>query len=168
MANRDDWTWSDWGRASIGWRLRVIGRGAGRLLVMDLKSPFLAIRAAHPAVKAAEPWGILLAVIALGLSLVAFWIDYSDRVEKRTVRAWQLLTTKAPGNSGKIAALEYLDKEDGLLCGDDGCLLTLKYREPLVGINLSNPEPEQGTGAFLFRARLPNAILWHANLRGAS
>jgi hypothetical protein len=72
----------------------------------------------HRTVQEIEPWGILIAVVALVLSLASIWIDYADRVEERTVRAWQLLTTRAPGNSGKIAALQYLNREDGLLCAD--------------------------------------------------
>ena len=42
----------------------------------------------HHWVKAIEPWGILLAVLALWLSVISFWLDYTDRVEDRTVRAW--------------------------------------------------------------------------------
>lgn len=118
----------------------------------------------HHRVKEAEPWGILLAVIGLGLSLVAFWIDYSDRVEERTVRAWQLLTTKAPGNSGKIAALEYL-----------------KERVPLVRIDLSTSTDATQTrasgvylrginleGADLLGAKFGYADLDNANLRGTN
>ena len=58
--------------------------------------------------------------------MVAFWIDYADRVDQRTVRAWQLLTTPAPGKSGKREAL-------GLWCRDDDCFLTLKERSPQAG-----------------------------------
>ena len=106
----------------------------------------------HNVVKAIEPWGILLAVIALLLTVVQFWADFRDRVSEREVRAWQLLTTPAPGNSGKKAALEYLNDEDGLFCFEwlvgtlswfkqndpptSKCLVTLKHRTPLIGINL--------------------------------
>lgn len=120
----------------------------------------------HRAVKEIQPWGILVAVVAL-VSLAAFWIDYSDRVEERTVRAWQLLTTRAPGNSGKIAALEYLNQEDGLFCGEQGCLLTLKPRTPLVGLDLSS-SPEAGARVFLQGVRLPNANLPDTKLRRAN
>jgi hypothetical protein len=120
----------------------------------------------HRAVKEIEPWGILLAVVGLFLSLAAFWLDYSDRVEERTVRAWQLLMTKASGNSGKREALEYLNREDGLFCGEDGCLLTLKSRTPLVGVDLS--APGGGVMAFLDQVRLPDADLKSANLSGAN
>jgi Pentapeptide repeats (8 copies) len=149
----------------------------------------------HNAVKEIEPWGILIAVVALLLSLASFWIDYSDRVEERSVRAWQLLTTRAPGNSGKIAALQYLNREDGLLCFDAlqgrlgwlhghniSCLISLKAPTPLTGIDLSPPDPEDnGTpgnplddpaGAYLRYvelrgADLRSAVLHRADLAGA-
>jgi len=118
------------------------------------------IRHPHRTVKELEPWGILAAVVGLILAVATFWVDYTERVEERTVRAWQLLTTKAPGNSGKIAALEYLNSEDGF------CLLgTCKERTTLFGIDLSVDGDEPG--AFLFGANLREADLFQANLRGA-
>ena len=112
-------------------------------------------------VKAAEPWGILLAVIALFLALVTFWIDYRDRVEEHTVWAWQLLTTKAPGNSGKREALEYLNREDGLLW-----MIRLKERTSLTGIDLSVAEDQPGS--FLVGIDLADADLTNANLVGVN
>ncbi len=144
----------------------------------------------HNRVKAIEPWGILLAVVALVMSVATFWIDYSDRVQEREVRAWQLLTTKAPGNSGKIAALEYLNSEDGLICWPwlieqldwaydelqdlPMCLVTLKQQSSLRGIDLSplpDPTPEtEGdgpAGVYLDRVNLNGADLLYANLQDA-
>lgn len=66
--------------------MQIVGDAARGLLVLALESPFLVVRTVDPWVRAAEPWGILLAAIALGGSLVAFWIDYADRVDQRTVR----------------------------------------------------------------------------------
>ena len=138
---------------------------------------------------AIDLWGLRIAVIALTLSTAAFLLDYNDRVEERTVRAWQLLTTPAPGNSGKIQALEYLNREDGLICGEwtrplqvwreewvkTECLLTLKARTPLVGIDLSsgnngtpdnpNDDPQ---GAYLLGVNLNGANLRGADLRNVS
>jgi hypothetical protein len=57
-----------------------------------------------------------LAIVGLFLSLWALWEEHIGRVEQRTVRAWQLLGTQAPGNSGKIEALQYLNREDGAIC----------------------------------------------------
>ncbi len=167
-----DWTWSDWGSRSIGWRLEVAAGLVGRVLWWVLKAPFMALRAADPWVKGVEHWGIFLGVIALGLSLVAFWTDYSDRVEERTVRAWQLLTTPATGNSGKREALEYLNRQDGLWCGGEDCLISLKAPTALVGIDLSSLETGEGdgpaVGTFLNQVELRGANLEVANLGGAS
>jgi uncharacterized protein YjbI with pentapeptide repeats len=142
----------------------------------------------HRFVKEIEPWGILLAVLGLFLALSTFWIDYRDRVEERTVRAWQLLTTRAPGNSGKREALAYLNGEDGLLCfevlrgrlswlhGDEevSCLIFLKGRTPLTGIDLSPPDngtpddpSDDPPGAYLKGAKLAGAVLGSADLAGA-
>lgn len=133
-----------------------------------------------------EPWGVLVAVGALLLSIGGFWFDYSGRIEERTVGAWQLLTTSAPGNSGKIAALEYLNSDVGLVCGDwlprsfdrpyarKRCLIHLKARTPLVGIDLT--PPQKGTsnhrdggppGAFLVGVNLTDVVLAQSNLSGA-
>ena len=62
---------------------------------------------ANGAVKIVEPWGILFAASALILSIVQFWWEYGDRVEERQVRAWQLITTIAPGKSEKKEAPQY-------------------------------------------------------------
>ena len=42
----------------------------------------------HRSVVVIEPWGILVAVVALVLTVAQFWIDYQDRVGERVVRAW--------------------------------------------------------------------------------
>lgn len=41
------------------------------------------------------------------------------RVEEARARAWALLTARAPGNSGKVPALEYLAREERSLAGID-------------------------------------------------
>ena len=149
----------------------------------------------HGAVVAIEPWGILLAVVALFMAVIQFGLEYADRVNGRTVRAWQLVTTVAPGNSGKIEALEYLNREDGLcfkwlqsklrmLLGEDkkdvGCFILLKPRTPLVGINLSPSSTKVSddssqqrigvylSGANLARANLSGVYLFGANLTRAN
>ena len=145
----------------------------------------------HNLVKIIEPWSILLASVALLLSVTQFYLEIGDRVREREVRAWQLLTTDAPGNSGKIAALEYLNGEDGWLCFDwlngrlgflhgpdaenTGCVFPLKIRTPLVGIDLSGrpavekegPDSLRPQGVFLRGVNLPNVDLSNANLSGA-
>ena len=81
-------------------------------------------------IKAIEPAVILIAI-------VAFAIELGDRQEERSARAWQLLTARAPGNSGKIQALEYLNKEDHEFFRGWGSFY--KKRVSLSGIDLSPP-----------------------------
>lgn len=101
-------------------------------------------------------FGIILAVIA-------FAIDLSDRTEERTVRAWQLVTTQACGNSGKIAALEYLNEDSRPFESIPTKWWPFKTREPLTGINLSKPDNCEA-GTYLFRVDLRNADLSGADL----
>lgn len=70
----------------------------------------------HQAADGFENWhiGRIVTVVSqfgIILAVIAFAIELSDRTEERTVRAWQLVTTQACGNSGKIAALEYLNED---------------------------------------------------------
>ena len=138
---------------------------------------------------ALEPWGILAAVLALIVAITQFWVEFADRVNEREVRAWQLVTTVAPGNSGKVAALEYLNQEDGFLCfewlqghlswlhaenANTGCLFLLKPQTELVGIDLSvrdngpsNGQPNRNYGVFLQGVDLSGAVLRNADLSGA-
>lgn len=136
------------------------------------------------------PWGVLLTAGSLVLGVVQFWSERDARASERNVRAWQLVTTVAPGNSGKKDALEYLHREIGFLCfdafrgklrwlhgiehGETGCIYLLKPREKLVGIDLSarstiNPDgtTTRQLGAFLEGIRLPKADLVRANLSGS-
>ena len=140
---------------------------------LDLLAPF-------------EPLGVLLAAGALILALVVFFLEHADRVSEREARAWQLVTTMAPGNSGKMAALEYLNPEDGILCFEalrerltwihrdknrnTGCVALLKPRAELVGIDLS---PRNEVGAYVAsdeqsRVFLEEVDLFGANLTGAN
>ena len=137
-------------------------------------------------VRAVEPVVIIIAIIA-------FSIELGDRQEERTVRAWQLLTTRAPGNSGKIEALEYLNSESHWFFRSWWPFS--KERIRLHGIDLTPPalveqwkdKPKQDRTVssedcpqftYLSHAQLPNAILgvatlvcvnlYDANLRGAN
>ena len=106
------------------------------------------------------------------LTISAFYVEYTarhlerriadeervHRLHDRKVSAWQLLTTKAPGNSGKIEALEYLNS----------------ISEPLNGIDLSVDQSQSGTwlvginleGATLENSNLSDSILTEANFQG--
>ncbi len=81
-------------------------------------------------IKAIEPVVILIAIFA-------FIIEMSDRREERTARAWQLVITKASGNSGKVEAPQYLNSQDPewLL----GWWPYAKKRTSLAGIDLTPP-----------------------------
>ena len=136
-------------------------------------------------IKAIEPLVILIAIFA-------FAIEMSDRREEQTARAWQLVTTKASGNGGKIEALEYLNFQspEWLL----GWWPYAKKRTSLEGIDLTPPalaeqwkgkeESERTIGwrecpdrtylvavklpkAAMFKAKLPCADLTAANLSEA-
>lgn len=125
---------------------------------------------------------LLATLISIAIGLWAFRIDYEDRVEDRIVRretlteiqdaraarredaiarAWSLLTTPATGNSGKVAALEFLVAE----------------KVPLIGIDLScarmggeeNWNAETYTclrPTYLRGAKIAGAMLDGANLSG--
>ena len=101
-----------------------------------------------------------VAAVVVGLAFViptaiALWIDLEDRQTQRIAQAWELATRKAPGNSGKGPALEYLNSQ-GIT---------------LIGINLSSSANGGETylqGVKLSNARLPNANLSAANLRFAN
>jgi len=99
-----------------------------------------------PLVNKLEPWIVMVAFI-VGLGI--YFVEHTNRIDERRVRAWQLVTTSAPGNSGKISALEYL----------------LSIGEPLNGIDLSVKTGKEGT--YLRRVRLSDAELVSANFSGA-
>ena len=54
----------------------------------------------------------ILELAVILIALITFLIEFGyHKHEERKARSWQLLTTKAPGNSGKIEALEYLNRQ---------------------------------------------------------
>lgn len=117
-----------------------------------------------------EPWGVLLVVIALFINIIQISMEFENRIDERIVRAWTLVTTNAPGNSGKGEALEYLNSKDGWFCNWlwwKGCIVVLKERTSLVGIDLS--ETRSGKeGTFLFEVKLHFANLSRSDLSGAT
>ena len=96
-----------------------------------------------------EPLSILLAVIGL-------FVELASHQDSRIVSAWQLLTTQASGNSGKIEALEYLNAPRwwGLFGAP---------RASLQGIDLS----ASGAGTYLAGVDLRSAELSRASFNGA-
>ena len=121
-------------------------------------------RCVDHAVRKRQHWITLAMALFVGLGSVPFWVQIRDRVGERMDRAWHLLQTKAPGNTGKIEALEYLNQKDGL-CFGGSCLLVIKPRTPLVGIDLASSG--DGPGVYLANVELPGADLSGANLSGA-
>ena len=156
-----------------------MGKGEGQAMRRILEACLSHGRRVHRIVVAIEPWGILLAAVALLMAVIQFGLEYEDRINERTVRAWQLVTTPASGNSGKIDALEYLNKEDGLCIEwiqykkDPVCLIDFKPRIPLVGIDLSPRNTgraglsQHPVGVYLAGVNLNHANLNRANLSGA-
>jgi|GEM_PF-4344925 len=113
---------------------------------------------------------IMMAVSAFAilLAVATFVIDIVGRTDERIARAWQLVTTKSPGNSGKIEALQYLNSENWWW--------PFKKQVPLFGVDLSTTthgdqvflQTVDLSGATLTGADLSGAILIHANLTSAT
>ena len=164
-------TGRDWRNFNNAWRYDDPTRSFGRQLIRISTRFLWPLWHPHKTVKALEPWGILLAAIGLITAVASFWIDHHDRVQERTVRAWQLVTTPAPGNSGKKAALEYLNQQVWFGCIYGSCWLRLKDSESLNGINLGVDNNGKGkeyqVGTWLYAVNLTFADLNRANLSGA-
>lgn len=90
-------------------------------------------------VRAIKRAGVLrsIGLIAAVIAIIAFFMELNYRHEERTARAWQLLTIKAAGNSGKIEALEYLNLKSPLF--RFWPFWPFKDRVSLRGIDLTPP-----------------------------
>ena len=79
--------------------------------------------------------------LAIAIALVALFSDLSYRREQRTARAWELLSTPISGNSGKAAALQFLNHAGWMspFVIEVGWLPWTKQRTSLVGIDLIPP-----------------------------
>lgn len=116
-----------------------------------------------------ETLGLLGLIFAVGF----FFFDLKDRQDERIARSWQLLTTSAPGNSGKREALAYLNSRSMCISIIDWCW---KERTPLTGIDLSRDthrgrvflEEVDLSGADLSGAKFDGALLKRANFSGAN
>ncbi|HIJ43610.1 MAG TPA: pentapeptide repeat-containing protein [Rhodospirillaceae bacterium] len=119
--------------------------------------------------------------IAVIFALVAFFIDHGVRTEERAARAeerlarmWNLATDPRPGNSGKIPALEFLNREQKPLAGisiPKAYLVGVELKDAnLRGANLSEANLNEANlqGANLIGAELQSANLRGANLQGAN
>jgi len=100
----------------------------------------------------------LLALIIVIPTAYSIFIDLKDRQSQRIAQAWGLITQHAPGNSGKIQALQYLNSVSKYRWPH-------KQRQPLTGIDLS--KESHGSAVYLPCIVLNNAELTNANLSGA-
>ena len=119
----------------------------------------------------------IIAILALGFAIYGnYQADIGleqareEAEESRIVNAWQILSNRSPGNSGKIAALETLNNAEENLTGIDLSCETMdgmdKKNEncdtPTFLANVSLPNAD------LIRANLSHATLWRANLSHAT
>lgn len=143
-------------------------------------------------IKKSEAWGFFTLIraiefLAILIAFVAFFNELSYRQEERTARAWQLLAIQAPGNSGKIEALEYLNGQKITLSGIDLTppILAERWKQKpkeerelvrgceqftfLRGVKLPKAALTEATLACadLYGADLRGALLLSADLRGA-
>lgn len=86
-------------------------------------------------------------------------LQKQESEQNAIARAWEIVGRKARGNSGKIKALEFLNKKGIPLIGIDLSAETHGGSVWLQGVNLS--------GANLKKAKLIGADLRYANLSGA-
>ena len=119
----------------------------------------------------------IFSVLFLGFEMIE---AQKERKAEALARSWQILTTPAPGNSGKVEALEYLANQRQSLRGIDISCETMggikinkkggsrhcKSRPYLQHLNLS--EEKLGFKVELVDADLNGANLMEADLSGAN
>ena len=101
---------------------------------------------------------------AVIIAIFAFFNDLNYRHEERIARAWQLLTTPAPGNSGKGGALEYLNSRGVALMGIDLTPPILAEQWKQIPIGERELEGECPQYTHLRNVRLSEAVLVDAVL----
>ncbi|WP_105167623.1 pentapeptide repeat-containing protein [Pseudoalteromonas sp. T1lg23B] len=116
----------------------------------------------------------LLTYVSVMLAIVVFFYDWVIKEESRLMTAWQVVATRASGNSGKIRALEYLNQRGERLMGIDMSPPNIDRSEDmlsvgvyLAGINLSDADLSMANflGAHLGGANFSNATLVMSDLR---
>lgn len=115
----------------------------------------------HPLVVILETAGL----VGLIFAVVFFFYELRERQDERTARSWQLLTTKARGNSGKAEALEYLNSSWLCLPSAAGPMIggkCWKEQSSLQNIDLS--ESNHNGIVILQNANLPAIDLSYADL----
>jgi len=126
-------------------------------------------RPIHRFIKAAEPWGIGIAVMGFGLSALMLVIDLEDRQAERTFRAWEVVLSAQDnpngGNSIKLA-LEYLNRQytpPAWMCGEGIRLIS----ESLTGNWTRTCFIPKKDRASFSAAKFPNVRLRGVNLMEA-
>lgn len=113
----------------------------------------------------------LITTIERLLVIFALFVIATDLVERQAQhinQAWGVVATDAPGNSGKIQALEYLNSQScwrvlSLRVLNINCVwFSWKQRMPLNGIDLRS-QPDQD-GPYLQKINLQGAALYGAHL----
>ena len=121
----------------------------------------------------------IVAVLALIISIIGLFQTANEAKENRIVNAWQILSNRSPGNTGKKAALETLNNAKEDLQGIDLSCATMDGMDEknescdtptfLAEVSLPNADLIRANlrDADLFRANLSDADLWEANLSDA-
>ena len=102
----------------------------------------------------------LIALIVGIPAALTFLFDMHDRVDSRVNQAWEILAIDARGNSGKVNALNYLNKEDLRWW-----VWPKKKRSSLRGLDMSY---ESGMGVYLVGVDLSNAEIMQSKLTRAN
>lgn len=126
------------------------------------------------------PWATLISTFGFILLITLFIFDRAnnrlylqksaeDRVQTRIAESWQILTLNAPGNNGKITALEYLNNQSINLTGID---LSSDPEQPptwLVAVKLNGADLSEAnlSSANLKRADFNDAILVNSKFIGS-
>lgn len=109
---------------------------------------------------------LIMGLIAIPLVFIVGWNEIEAIAGQRSVNAWQVVTNRVPGNSGKIAALEFLNQQHYCVPFTNLCLLK---KETLEFVDLSSVEDSRGSPkpVYLNGINLPDALLENVNMRGA-
>ncbi|GGZ65900.1 pentapeptide repeat-containing protein [Paraglaciecola chathamensis] len=128
---------------------------------------------------------LLPTLLAIMVDIYLVKEERAAREHARVVSAWQLVTTKASGNSGKREAMAYLNKQGHSLAGVDisppeNASYTYLYEVDLLAANLrgavlsgvdlrgANLKGTDLSGAEFIRSKLSGADFTGANVNGAN
>jgi len=115
---------------------------------------------------------IFIEICVILITFGTIYLQYESLQEQRIIGAWQIITTKAPGNSGKREAIEFLAKQGRSLQGIDMSMETNVGKVYLQKLNLGGLNVDLGNahfgGAILQMADFKGANLWRADFKGAN